>query len=412
MTDGSVPRMKRPLALRLLCVTLVSATVPLRAALAAPLAVVDLPSPAAAGAVAPQLAPGAGGPWLSWVEPAGPTAPKALRVAQWKNGAWTPPSTVVAADDLMANWADVPGIVELAGGDLVAHWLRTHGSGYAAELRRSQDGGATWQALGALSSDAGPSEHGFVSHLPLAGGLQTVWMDGRSVAKGGATELFAAAVGERATGERLLDERVCDCCATASAATADGAVVVYRDRTAGEVRDIGIVRYAQGAWQKPALVHADGWKIHGCPVNGPAVAARGALVVVAWYTGANERPRVLTARSTDGGATFGDPVTIDDAAPFGRVGVALDASGDAVVSWLARAGDAAELRLRRVGAAGRAGAPLKVTALSGSRTAGIPRLLALGDRFLLTWVEPASGTAGSAVRVAAVEAVGVAAAAP
>jgi len=345
--------------------------------------------------MAPQLSAGAAGPWLSWVEPSGASG-KSLRIAQWKNGAWTPAATVVTAEDQLANWADVPGVVELADGALLAHWLREQGSGYVTELRRSRDGGGTWQALGALSSDTGTSEHGFVSHLPLAGAPQSVWMDGR----GGSTALYGATIADHATAEKVLDDRVCDCCATASAMTGDGAVVVYRDRSASEVRDIGIVRFTKGAWQKATLVHADGWKIHGCPVNGPAVAARGAAVVVAWYTGANDHPRVLLARSADGGATFGEPVVIDDAVPFGRVGVALDAAGEAVVSWLARAGEAAELRLRRVSAAGRAGAPATVAALSGSRTTGIPRLLALGDRQLLVWVEPA--TAGSRLRAATV----------
>jgi len=367
--------------------------------LAAPPSITDLGAPGAPGAQAPQLVAGKAGPWLSWVEPAGATS-KALRVAQWKDGSWTPPSTVVVADDLMVNWADVPGVVELPDGALLAHWLREQGLGYGAELRRSRDGGTTWQALGALSSDSGASEHGFVSHLPLASAPQSVWMDGRS----GTTALYAATITDRATAEKLLDDRVCDCCATASAITADGAVVVYRERSQDEVRDVGIVRYANGAWQKPALVHADGWKINGCPVNGPAVAARGKTVVVAWFTAANDRPRVLAARSTDGGATFGAPTTVDDATPFGRVSVQLAASGDAVVGWVARAANAAALRLRRIDAAGRMGAAATVAPLGGSHSAGVPRLLDLGDRYLLTWIESrsASGSKESLLRVVAV----------
>jgi hypothetical protein len=375
-----------------------------RSSIAAPVALADLPSPAALGATAPQLAPGTAGPWLSWVEPAGPTA-KALRVAQWKNGAWTPAATVVSADDLMVNWADVPGVVELADGTLLAHWLREQGLGYGAELRRSRDGSATWQALGSLSSDTGPSEHGFVSHLALAGASQSVWLDGRS----GATALYAATVADRASAEKVLDDRVCDCCTTASAITADGAVVVYRDRSPAEVRDIAIARFANGAWQKPALVHADGWKINGCPVNGPAVAALGKTVVVAWFTAADDRPRVLAARSTDGGATFGAPVTVDDARPFGRVSVLLGASGDAVVGWVARAGAAAALRVRRIDAAGKAGEPATVAALGGSHSAGIPRLLAFGDRILLTWIDSSSGARSSTLRVVAMDPAGLAA---
>ena len=35
-----------------------------------------------------------------------------------------------------------------------------------------------------------------------------------------------------------LDDRVCECCSTSAAMTANGPVIVYRDRSADEVRDI------------------------------------------------------------------------------------------------------------------------------------------------------------------------------
>ena len=43
-----------------------------------------------------------------------------------------------------------------------------------------------------------------------------------------------------------LDGRVCDCCQTTAAITNDGPVVVYRDRSDDEVRDMSIVRYVNG----------------------------------------------------------------------------------------------------------------------------------------------------------------------
>ena len=82
-------------------------------------------------------------------------------------------------------------------------------------------------------------------------------------------------------------------------------------------------RFTTTGWSGPSIVHADGWRIEGCPVNGPSVAARGAVAVVAWYTAAREEARVWLARSEDGGVTFGDPVRIDEGHPLGRVDVAL-----------------------------------------------------------------------------------------
>ena len=44
-------------------------------------------------------------------------------------------------------------------------------------------------------------------------------------------------------------------------------------------------------------MHADGWHMEGCPVNGPSIAADGDDVVLGWFTAANDEPRVQLARS-------------------------------------------------------------------------------------------------------------------
>jgi len=90
----------------------------------------------------------------------------------------------------------------------------------------------------------------------------------------------------------------------------------------------------QGSWSVPRAVHADNWEINGCPVNGPSVSADGRRVAVAWYTGAGDSPRVKAAFSTDAGATFGEPIQVDDGETLGRVDVLLLPDGSALVCWL------------------------------------------------------------------------------
>ena len=85
-----------------------------------------------------------------------------------------------------------------------------------------------------------------------------------------------------------IDARVCDCCGTAAVALADGGLLVYRDRSVGDVRDIAIVRIRDGGFEPPRIVHADGWVIRGCPVNGPALAMRDDRVAVLWFTAAGD----------------------------------------------------------------------------------------------------------------------------
>lgn len=197
----------------------------------------------------------------------------------------------------------------------------------------------------------------------------------------------------------LIDTRICDCCQTSAAWTARGPVVVYRDRTRDEIRDISILRLVDGEWTAPAPVHADGWKIEGCPVNGPAVDARGDEVAVAWYTGANDVDRVNVAFSSDGGETFSDPVQVDDGDPIGRVDVVVGSgSGEAIVSWLERiAGEEAEVRLRVIGRNGTKSSTHAVARTSAARSSGFPRMAASGADLILAWTDASEP---SRVRVA------------
>jgi hypothetical protein len=195
----------------------------------------------------------------------------------------------------------------------------------------------------------------------------------------------------------LVDGRVCDCCQTDAALAAGGPVVAYRDRSADEIRDIYVVRRTASGWSKPVRVAADGRKIPGCPVNGPAIAASGSQVAVAWFTGAPPAgPRVQIAFSADGGATFGKPLLLDGGKPLGRVDLVLDGTG-AIVSWMSLEGKNAAIRLRRVSPAGKMGAPVTIAATSSARGSGFPRLAVSGGRLHLAWVE--EGDKGRRVRM-------------
>ncbi|HXU30567.1 MAG TPA: hypothetical protein VN851_08335 [Thermoanaerobaculia bacterium] len=368
--------------------------------------------PALPGALGASLSDVAGIPVLSWLEPAERERWR-LRVSRFGDNSWSAPVTVTEGDDLLANWADFPAVGS-NGSAAVAHWLvqdPTEGEAYSIALAGSGDGGTTWRALGRLPADASAAEHGFVSWLPegaAGSGLRAFWLDGSGMPGGGPMTLRSALVdpARGASGEELLDERVCDCCQTDAAMTADGPVVVYRDRSADEIRDIAIRRRTPAGWSAPALVHADGWHIEGCPVNGPAVAASDRRVAVAWFTGAPS-PRVLLAFSEDSGATFAPPVPLDTDQPLGRIDLALDRQGAAIVSWLGRepgASGRSALRLQRVAPSGPSGPALTVAttaATGGSRASGFPRLLLDDDgHLLIAWTEPGSPGRLRAARVA------------
>lgn len=348
--------------------------------------------PASPSAAAPNLVSGRdGGVWLSWLEPDGEQ--DVLKVAHFVDGQWQAPREVARGSQLVVNRSDVPELAVAEDGTLFAHWLEElggDGHAYGARMVKSTDGGSSWSPLGWLHDDLSPVEHGFVSFVPAeSGAIEAYWLDGRAHPTGGATALRTAAVhSEGSPPSSVLDERVCECCSTDAARTADGPLVVYRDRSADEIRDISVVRRSADGWSAPQSIHSDGWQIEGCPVNGPAVAASGRSVAVAWFTAAAADARVLIALSDDAGASFAEPLVVDENGPRGQVDVTLTQRG-AVITWLRRAEKTTQVAWRLVGSDGALG-PVGIAGPSeGARVSGYPRVESIDDGALLVWVETA-----------------------
>ena len=349
-----------------------------------------------------------------------------LAGARWE----TAPTTIAVGNSMFVNWADTAHIMATADGALWAHWLQKNGEApyaYDVVLAVSRDGGRRWSEPVRPHADGTRTEHGFVSMWPRPqGGLGIAWLDGRNTADGrpadadpaatdagaddaqdahagvthgaGAMTLratsFDAAL--RGSGEVEIDASVCDCCQTSAAVTARGPLLVYRGRTEGEVRDIMATRLEGEAWTAPAPVHADGWVMPACPVNGPAVAALGESAVVAWYTAAEgDVPQVRVAHSADAGDRFAAPVVLDAGeAVHGRVAVALD-EAQAWILWLREDGDGQSLWLsRRSPDLATEYQRLQVARLAGrGRGTGFPQMAVAGGVAHLVWTDVEDGVA-------------------
>ncbi|MBI4408792.1 MAG: exo-alpha-sialidase [Gemmatimonadetes bacterium] len=381
----------------------------------APLAAAEeIASPAGPGSGEPNLfAAPDGRVYLSWLEPEEGSKVYGLRFSVLEPARsaaspaparrWSETRTIVRRDDFFVNWADFPSLVRLPDGTLAAHWLQRSGPGtyhYDVKIALSSDGGGTWSEPIMPHRDGTSSEHGFVTLFPWQGGLGAVWLDGRRFVAGehgAATEemtLRHTTLGRdgRLGPELLLDERTCDCCQTAVARTSDGPVVVYRDRSHDEIRDIWITRWAGGRWTRPRPVHDDGWKIPACPVNGPAIDAAARRVALAWFTAPDGKAQVRVAFSRDGGARFAAPIRVDDGDPAGRVAALLLEDGSALVSWLERVENGAEVRVRRVTAKGERTPARTVARSSAERASGFPRMVRSGDDVVLAWTQPGQPT--------------------
>jgi len=358
-----------------------------------PLSFTSVTPPSGPGSSVPDLTVQGERLYLSWIEePAEGDA--ALRFASFDGSGWSEPRVVHQDSRLLVNWADFPSLAVLSPDLLAAHWLtRQSGRGFAYDIAfaSSGDAGQSWSEPLQPHGDATPTEHGFVSMVPAQPpGLDLLWLDGREMGSDGGTMTLRHASwdGERFDGEQVVDDDVCTCCQTDAVRMQGELFVAYRDHEAGEIRDIRVARQQAGRWRPGVKVHDDQWKIAGCPVNGPALAADDGTLAVAWFSAAEPGPSVQVAFSTDLGASFTSPVQLDGGNALGRVDVVLLEDGSAVVSWLEKNASAAEVRLRRVAADGTADEAWVIGSADSGRPSGFPRLARLGSTLFVTWTDP------------------------
>jgi hypothetical protein len=365
-----------------------------------------IPSPATGSSAQPQLSVSSRGVLLSWIERAGDVA--TLKFSERTATGWTAARNVASGRDWFVNWADVPSVMRLPSGTLVAHWLQKSGPdtyAYDVRLSYSRDDGKTWSASFIPHHDGTKTEHGFASLFPLGDGLGAVWLDGRNMKPSaghdehGGGGVMTVHFGQfdkdfKQIAESVVDARVCECCPTAATVTSEGVIAAFRDRSAAEIRDIYTSRLVNGKWSEPAAVHADNWKIAACPVNGPALSANGRNVAASWFTVKGEQGQAFLAFSADAGKTYGAPIRIDDGGSLGRVDVALVPDGSAAIAtWIEFADQRSQFRARRIDRKGTRSAPVTIAGLAAGRASGYPRMALSGRELVFAWTE--SGTGGA-----------------
>jgi hypothetical protein len=356
------------------------------------------PLPVPGSAAQPQLMATDTDLLLSWIETDGDG--HRLRFARDAGRGFDAPRDIARGTRWFVNWADFPAMAALPDGRLAAFVLRkSTDAPYAYDLLLTRsDDGERWSTPAPVHDDATATEHGFAALWPWGErGLGIAWLDGRRTGGGGhgghghdgAMTLRAASFdhGEKRS-EWELDARTCDCCQTDAAVSEGGPVLVYRDRSQAEIRDVAIVRWRDGAWTAPQLVHADRWFMPACPINGPAVAARGSDVYVAWYTVAGDTPVLRLAQSRDDGATFAPPIELARGNEvLGRVDLAVDDQA-LFVSWLSEDEKGQTLWLARRARSTDAAAPnVDVARLARGRGTGFPRLALRDGVAHLVWTD-------------------------
>jgi hypothetical protein len=334
--------------------------------------------------------------YLSWVTK---DAQKSiLKYSVLKDGKWTEPLVIASGSDWFVNWADYPVIAADGSNNLVSHFLQKSEKGtytYDVKIITSNDQGKSWSQPAILHDDGKKAEHGFVAVVPYGENYFISWLDGRNAAMEGGDGHHGGHHGQMTiraalvdkTGKKIseweLDNRVCDCCQTSAAITANGPVVVYRDRSETEIRDMSIVRLVNGQWTQPKTIFADNWKIEGCPVNGPRIAAEGNNMAVAWFSSPEKNAQVNVAFSKDGGATFSKPVRVDDGKAIGRVDIEMLDEKTAKVSWM----EGAVIKAASVYSDGRKDPSIIIASSSESRSSGFPQMTKSGNKIIFAWTD-------------------------
>jgi len=333
--------------------------------------------------------------YLSWIEKK--EKESTFKLSSLADNKWTTPVTIASGSSWFVNWADYPMMARNESG-FIAHFLDRSADGkftYDVKFTMAKSTDTTWADPKILHDDGKQAEHGFVSLVPYDDKFFVTWLDGRNTVMEGMESMDHGHHGEMSLraaildskGNKLneweLDTRTCDCCQTSAAITSAGPVVVYRDRSDEEIRDMSIVRLINGEWTSPKSIHNDNWKIAGCPVNGPRVSAIGNTLATAWFTMALDSAQVNVIFSTNNGETFGKAIRVDDGSPIGRVDIVLLDEQTAVVSWM----EGTEIKAVKVRSDGTKEQSVAIAASSESRSSGFPQMTKAGDKLIFAWTD-------------------------
>ena len=319
-----------------------------------------------------------------------------LNFRQFKNEKWTNPQTLAIGSDWFINWADFPTHA-INGDRVLTSYLKKSASGtytYDVFLNLQKLSGEKIKEDFILNTDGFKAEHGFVSIAEGNNeGFFITWLDGRNTVEkelNGNHKPMTIRFAEITTAgdivnEIELDSSVCDCCQTSITNTDKGPVVVYRDRSDKEIRDIYVTRNIDDGWETPVPVYNDEWEIYGCPVNGPKVVSNSNNLAVSWFTVADGKPSVNLSFSESYGSSFSNPIKINDYTAIGRVDVAFLNDNEVLVSYMEVDDVGTYLRLKKVSIDGKVSEPITISKIDSGRNTGVPQLEILDNEIFIVW---------------------------
>lgn len=352
-----------------------------------------------------------GNVYMSWVEMLADTSYQLLMSPlDTQNNTFSQRVIIVKGKDWFVNWADMPGIYPFSNGSFFAYWLEmsspeTYDYDIKYSIGSPEKG---WSAPQTFHNDGISAEHGFVSIAPYADQLILSWLDGRMTkiknhnneeneddhghGHSGAMTLRTAIIDKDGTitMRTQVDQRICDCCQTDITEGLNGPIVVYRDRSQAEIRDIYMSRLVDEKWTEPRPIHTDYWKIYGCPVNGPAIASFDSTVAVAWYTEIEGVSKTQLKWSNDGGESYHSPIDIGTNHTLGRVDIELIKKDKALVTWMKSINKTGEIVASIIDLNTAEQQIIHIAENSPARKSGFPKILYTDTKVLISYTDALS----------------------
>ena len=292
---------------------------------------------------------------------------------------------------------DQPSVAVSADGAVYVLWTARVDAkdkdGTDVYLSVSNDRGQSFASEVKVNDDKEPNAHGMHS-LAVAkdGRIYVAWLDERNVhqpmpsTKGEGHHMesnrevyvsYSTDGGRTFSANRRVATEACPCCKTSLAVAADGTLYAgWRQVLPGSFRHIAVASSTDGGatFSQPVIVSDDRWVLQGCPVSGPSLSidrASGNLKVVWYAAGEGSAPGVYFAVSNDKGRSFSPRQLLSEETVRGTPVLAAN-----LAVW--QGADRFEVKARELGGTG--------AALSIASNAELPAATYADDKLFIAYV--------------------------
>lgn len=280
---------------------------------------------------------------LSWVSQLNfPDSPGHLYFAVSPDNGQTfgEPSAVPTAVNIEPNGEDMPKMIFLKSGRMVATYVAPHvikGNPYAGRVfyTWSDDQGKTWSPATAVTRDTGSYDQRYFDLAELPDGkLGIVWLNNSTI--GGSTLCFARMEETGAFSvPQIIADHTCQCCRTDLFVDKAGEIhLAWRAILSGSIRDVvySVSTDDGRSFSSPVRISPDNWVLYGCPHSGPSMTPDDHSLYFAWYSGGGGSG-IYFCRSGDDGRTFSTRVSLSHNPSSRHPQIVTLPNGNLVIAW-------------------------------------------------------------------------------